>query len=344
MALFAKIIEWKDASPNTLAYKVPVESSQINNKSRLIVRPSQMAIFVHKGKIADIFAEGSYDLNTEILPILSKLAGIKFGFKTPITVDIFYINTKQFTNIKWGTANPIPLRDPELGIVRVRGFGSYAFKIDAPDAFLLQILGTKPFYSVGEISEYLTSIIVSGITDAIGEAKVSVFDLAGNTFELQEITTKSLQAKFKDLGLLLTSFNIENMSVPKSVEEAIDKRSSLGAMSDKTDVYMKLAAADAMKDAAKNPGMTGGMMGAGLGMGAGIGMGQMFSDAFKGVSQPSQPTSSGAHCPKCGASIAVNAKFCGECGAKIKQVGKFCPNCGKPVSGKFCGECGAKVE
>lgn len=350
MALFLKLIEWKDESQNTLVYRCPINGKDINQKSKLTVRESQMAIFVHKGQIADVFGPGLYSLNTEIFPILSKLAGWKYAFQTPITVDVYFVNTKQFTNVKWGTSNPIVMRDPEFGSVRVRGYGAFAFKVDDPGVFLKELFGTNSSFKTEDITDYLKTVLLSGFNDALGESRVSILDLAGNTLEFNEIIKANVQQKFRDMGLALTNLFIENMSVPQEVEKALDERSKLGILGSQTDVMMKIAAAEAMKEAAKNPGVGGAFMGAGVGLGAGAGMGQMMAEAFRGAQQPtSQPTpvapatAGGKTCPSCGASVGAKAKFCAECGQKL-DVKKFCPECGAEVgSSKFCPECGQKL-
>ena len=351
MALFLRILEWTDNSKDTLVYKFPLKKggTEINHKSKLIVRESQQAIFVHKGQICDIFPAGTYDLNTDIFPILSKLAGWKYGFQTPIRVDVYFVNTKQFTGYKWGTANPIMMRDPEFGAIRVKGYGSYAFKVDDAGVFLKELFGTNSSFETSDITDWLKTMLISALTDAIGESKISALDLAGNTLEFNQIVKANIQNKFKEVGLLLTNLFIENMSVPQEVEKAIDERSKLGILGDKTDVMMKIAAAEAMKDAAKNEGMGGAFMGAGVGIGAGAGMGNMFAEAFKSASTPSQPTeqkpasTGNKTCPSCGASVTATAKFCAECGAKMPTK-KFCSNCGAELSSsaKFCPECGTK--
>lgn len=351
MALFRKIIEWSDDTKNTLVYKYPLEKGgrEVNQRSKLIVKESQQAIFVHKGQICDVFPAGTYSLNTDIFPILSKLAGWAYGFQTPISVDIYFVNTKQFTDCKWGTSNPILMRDPEFGMVRVKGFGSYAFKVDDAGVFLQELFGTNSSYETQDITDWLKTMVVSALTDVIGESKVSALDLAGNTLEFNQIVKATIQNKFKEIGLQLTNLFIENMSVPKEVEAAIDERSKLGILGDKTDVMMKIAAAEAMKDAAKNEGMGGAFMGAGVGIGAGAGMGSVFAEAFKSASnnQPTQQpttTNSSRKCPSCNADISSTAKFCPECGSPI-PTRKFCSNCGKELnsSTKFCPECGHKL-
>ncbi len=352
MAIFLRIIEWNDDSKDTLVYKFPLAKGgrEVNHKSKLIVKESQNAIFVHKGQICDIFPAGTYDLNTDIFPILSKLAGWKYGFQTPISVDIYFVNTKQFTGYKWGTSNPILIRDPEFGMVRVKGYGSYAFKVDDAGTFLKELFGTNSSFITRDITEWLKTMLVSALTDAVGESRVSVLDLAGNTTEFNQIVTANIQNKFKEIGLKLTNLFIENMSVPAEVEKAIDERSKLGVLGDKTDVMMKIAAAEAMKDAAKNQGTGGAFVGAGMGLGAGAGIGAAFASAFNSASTPSKESepkksAGGRKCKECGAEIAANAKFCPECGAKVPAK-KFCPECGAEISAtaKFCPECGNKIE
>lgn len=349
MAIFSRILEWSDDSKNTLVYKLPLPKNgrEINQKSKLIVRESQQAIFVHKGQICDIFPAGTYDLNTDIFPILSKLAGWRYGFQTPITVDIYFVNTKQFTGFKWGTSNPILLRDPEFGMVRVKGYGSYAFKVDNAEIFLKELFGTNCAFETYEITEWLKSMLVSYLADALGESKVSALDLAGNSLELNQIIKVNIQSKFKEIGLKLTNFIIENMSVPEEVEKAIDQRSKLGILGDKTDVLMKISAAEALKDAAKNPGTGGTFAGAGIGLGAGVGLGQVFADAMKSSSKSQEDKKTVSNkkvCAKCGSENSMKAKFCLECGEKFPEA-KFCTECGAKVSvtAKFCPECGNKL-
>ena len=349
MAFFRTILEWTDDSRNTIVHKLPLEKGgrEINNRSKLIVRESQQAIFVHKGKVCDIFEAGTYDLKTEIFPILSKLAGWQYGFQTPISVDVYFVNTKQFTDCKWGTANPILMRDPEFGMIRVKGLGSYSFKVDNAKTFLEELFGTTSSYTTDDITNWLKTMLISTLTDVIGESRVSVLDLAGNTTEFNEIVRANVQEKFNSLGLKLIELFVENMSVPKEVEAAIDERSKYGILGDKTDVMMKVSAAQAMRDAAKNPGMGGAFVGAGMGIGAGAGIGSIFAEAMK-PSNDDKPEkkSSGATktCPKCGAEVSAKAKFCPECGEKIPAK-KFCSNCGAEVTGKakFCPECGEKL-
>lgn len=359
MALFSNLfrlnIEWADDTRNTIVYKYPFKNSgkEVNNKSSLTVRESQIAIFVYKGQIAEVFEPGLYDLKTNILPVLTKLASWKYAFETPITLDVYFVNTKQFTNIKWGTQNPFMMRDPEFGVIRVRGYGSFAYKVDDAPKFLRELFGTNSSFKTEDIQEYLKGMLVSSLTDAIGESKISALDLAGNTLEFQDAAKNKVQQSFKDIGLEMTNLVIENMSVPSEVEKALDERSRLGILGGATDTMMKVAAAEALKDAAKNPGMGGAFMGAGVGLGAGAGMGSVFADAFKTSDKSSQNANSAnnsnssgvvAVCPECGKNVAAGSKFCPECGTKM-PVKKFCPECGNKVdeNAKFCPECGKKL-
>ena len=350
MALFRLNIEWADSSKNTLVYKYPFKKGgrEVNDKSRIVVRESQCAVFVHKGQVTDVFGPGTYEMKTATFPILSKLVNWKYGFENSIVCDVYYINTKQFTDTKWGTKNPIIMRDSEFGNVRVRGFGAFSFKVDDPTVFLKELFGTNASFETDDIAEYLKTLIISSLTDAIGESKISVLDLAGNTEEFNLIAKAKVQSKFNDIGLKLVTLIIENMSVPEEIEKALDERSKLGILGDKTDVMMKVAAAEAMKEAAKNPGNS--MAGAGIGLGAGVGLGQVFAEAFKSNNnaqpQPTQTVASEGKtsCPKCGASVSSKAKFCAECGEKL-DAKKFCSECGAEVkaTAKFCPECGNRL-
>ena len=352
MALFRLNIVWDDVSKNTLVYKYPFKKfgREVNNKSTLTVKESQVAVFVHKGQIADTFGPGLYNLGTDIFPILSKLASWKYGFETPITVDVYFINTKQFTNVKWGTMNPIMMRDPEFGMIRVRGFGAFAFRVYDPAVFLKELFGTNSSFKTEDITGYLRTMLLSSLADTLGESRISAIDLAANTLEFNEIVKANIQAKFREIGLEMTSLFIENMSVPEEVEKAIDQRSKVGVLKNDADALLRINAAEAIKDAANNPGGAGAFMGAGVGVGAGLGIGGIMANAF---TQPSQPQaqakpdcqqSQGASCISCGKALISGSKFCPECGAQ-QPTNSFCPECGAKVNAgaKFCSTCGHKL-
>lgn len=335
-----KNIEWTDDSRDTIVYKYNMKNDYVSRGSVLTVRDGQAAIFAHKGKMADVFLPGFYKLDTDSIPIITALLSWKYGFENPFRSDIYYVSTRQFTGQKWGTANPIIIRDRDYGAVRVRGYGSYSFRVDDPYVFMQEISGTAGSYSTSDITEYLKSMVVTGISDAIGESKIPILDMAANLIELGEIVRNSLQPSFKAIGLEITKFVFENFSMPKELEEALDKNASMGMLRGNLDVYTTIAQADALKEAAKNPGMAGSAMGAGMG----LGMGAMFADMYKNQQNvpAKQQQESKIACPKCGASVSENAKFCPECGS---AMGNVCPKCGASVKqgAKFCCECGSRL-
>ncbi len=340
-----KLIEWKSDSRDTIVYRVDLEKDYITKGSKLTVREGQACVFCDKGRMADVFLPGMYTLGTDNVPLLTKLMSWKYGFESPFKSDVYFVNTRQFTGEKWGTKNPIIIRDADYGAVRVRAFGTYAFKVDDPYVFLTEISGAVSSFRSSEITEYLRSMAVTRISDIIGESKVPVLDMAGNLVEFGEQVQKGLDEAFKKIGLTVTQFNFENFSLPEALEKALDESTSLGILGKNMNVYTQKAQADALVNASKNPGTAGGMMGAGIGMGMGVGMGNMFMNMASGMSGGAQGAKAGsATCPSCGAAMAPGAKFCPECGA---PAGRVCPKCGavvKASGARFCPECGASLE
>lgn len=334
-----KSLEWTDNSTDTIVYKYPMDGRQIQYGSKLTVRASQVAVFLNKGKIADIFGPGMYTLQTSNLPIFTQLMSWGYGFKSPFYADVFFINTKQFTNQKWGTSNPITMRDKDFGTIRLRGYGNFSFKVENPEVFLKELFGTNSSFTTEDISSYLKSIIVSSISDTIAESKISALDIASNLTEFSKVTSETLTETFANLGLKLSNLVIENISFPDEVEKAIDTRSSMGVLSDKMDTFVKYQSAQAMRDAAQNQGVAG----LGTQLGAGVAISEMMKNSLK--SEEKETNNDAKYCPSCGASNPKNAKFCVECGTKLAQKGK-CPNCGAEITGKskFCPECGEKLK
>lgn len=346
MALL-KVIEWVDNSPDVLVHKVDMSKNVINRGSALTVRDSQVAIFCDKGRMADVFLPGYYKLDTDSLPVITKLLSWKYGFQTPYKSDVYFVNTRQFTNQKWGTSNPIMIRDADYGAVRVRGFGTYSFRVKDAFVFMTELSGTHSTFRTQDISDYIRSILVMGISDAIGECGIPVLDMAGNLMELSSIVKKSLSGRFESMGLELSAFNFESFSMPQELEKALDEMTKLGMMRRNLDVYTQMAQADALKEAAKNPGMAGTAMGAGIGWGMGMNMGKMFDQNFgnnqaQATPAPAAQPAAGLKCSNCGVALGANAKFCPECGTRVVTA---CPKCGAklPAAGKFCPECGEKV-
>jgi len=326
-----KNIEWSIEDKETIIQKFEMGKDQVNKGSALTVKEGQAAIFIYKGKLADVFLPGFYKLDTDNMPILTKLMSWKYGFQTPFKADIYFVSTKLFTSQKWGTANPIIVRDQDFGAVRIRSFGTYSFKVDDPYIFMQNITGTCSEYTSEDINNYLRSMIVSGISDALGESKLSILDLAGNMQEMEDLVEKKLADEFKKIGLEFSKINFESFSLPEQLEKALDENSALSMYRKNMDVYQAKGQTDALMNAAKNTGSVGGFMGAGIGMSMGTQMGENLNKQNSFVS-----------CPNCNANVKSTSKFCPECGAKMKPV---CPGCKKelPAGTKFCPECGTKL-
>lgn len=337
-----KSLEWVDNSTDTIVYKYPMDGRKIQYGSKLTVRESQVAIFLNKGKIADVFGPGMYTLQTSNLPIFTQLMSWGYGFKSPFYADVYFINTKQFTNERWGTSNPITMRDADFGTIRLRGYGNYAFRVKDAALFMKELLGTNSTFTTDDIASYLKSIIVSSISDTIAESKIAALDIASNLLEFSKVATETLAENFSNLGLELTKLIIENISFPEEVEKAIDTRSSMGVLSDKMDTFVKFQSAHAIREAANNQG---GAAGFGSQLGAGVAIGEMMKESLSSSSASEQKANDAKFCPSCGASNPKNAKFCVECGKNLSVKGK-CPSCGAEVSGKskFCPECGESLK
>jgi len=338
------VIEWTDSSAKTMVHKYDMNGREIMMGAQLTVRESQVAIFVNEGQLADIFEPGRYELSTSNMPIMTALKSWKYGFNSPFKADVYFINTKQFLDMKWGTSNPVMMRDTEFGMIRLRAFGIYSFKVSDPETFLKQVFGTASLFTVDGVEGQIKRTLVSGLSDAIAESKIPALDLAANYDELANYAMQAINPKLAGLGLTLCSFVIENISLPEEVEKSMDRRTSMGVLGN-MDQYAKYQAAEAMREAANNNG-GGGMAGMGVGMGAGAAMGQMFAQSLGNSTQPAAPAAASAAtaaCTACGAAIPAGVKFCPECGAKQNTV-SFCTACGKeiPAGTKFCPECGAK--
>src|SRR6266446_2749781 len=344
-AQFIEVIEWLDDSSNTMLYRFPVRDQEIKNGAQLIVRESQAAVFVHEGQIADVFGPGRYSVDGGNTPILSKLGAWKHGFNSPIKSEVYFVNTKQFTDLKWGTSNPVMMRDSDFGMVRLRAFGIYSIRVTDPRALIKEVAGTNAHFVTEDIEGQLKRTLVSGFSDALAESKIAALDLASNYEELSKFIRGKLTSDFNIYGLELTKFVIENISLPAEVEAAMDKRTSMGVIGD-VGRYAQFQAADAMRDAAQN---TGGGAGTGAGLGAGFAIGNAMAGAMTNAMNQSKSESSSSAklaCPKCGAANLSNAKFCTECGAKMETSAQTAPcvKCGAalPAGAKFCNECGTK--
>ena len=262
---FVDIIEWTDSSVDTMVYRFQRYGNEIKFGAKLTVRESQVAVFVSEGEIADILGPGLYELETKNLPLLSTLQHWHHGFESPFKAEVYFFNTRQFVDLKWGTKNPIMMRDKEFNMVRLRTFGSYSIRIDDPSKFIREIVGTDGHFTIDEISSQLRNLIVTRYTDILGSAEIPVLDLAGNQGQLGDLLTQRIGPEFKDYGLELTQVLVENISLPPEVEKALDKRTSMGMIGD-LNKYIQFGAAESMQN------NTGGGTGNAIEMGLGFAM------------------------------------------------------------------------
>ncbi|MDD2735645.1 MAG: SPFH domain-containing protein [Desulfuromonadaceae bacterium] len=276
------IIEWSDDSSDTMVWRFPRFDNEIKYGAQLIVRQAQAAVFVDRGKIADVFTSGQHSLTTKNLPILTTFMGWKYGFHSPFKAEVYFVSTRNFTNLKWGTKNPVILRDQEFGPVRLRSFGTYVVRVNDPATFIQEIVGTGGHFTLDDISEQLRNLIVSRFADTVAESGIPLLDLAANYTELSALLTKQIAPEFLEYGLEVTKLLIENISLPLEVEAALDKKSSMGIIGN-LDNFAKFQAANAMEAAAKNPG---GDASAGVGMGMGFAMANQLGKILANPQEP----------------------------------------------------------
>lgn len=269
---FVDIVEWLDPSNDTMVHRFERHNNEIKNGAKLTVRESQIAVFINEGQLADVFKPGMYTLTTENLPIMTTLKGWRYGFNSPFKAEVYFLNTKNFTDQKWGTPNPIMLRDPELGPLQLRAFGNYALRIIDGPKFIKEVVGTDGNFTTDGITNQLRNIIVTRFTDALGEAKIPVFDMASNYDELSKLIETKIKPEFDEYGLELTKFLVSSITLPEKVQEALDKRTSMGIIGD-LNKYTQYQTAQSIEAAANNPS---GGAGEGLGLGMGFGMAQQM--------------------------------------------------------------------
>lgn len=284
---FIDVIHWVDDTRDTMVWRFEREDHEIKYGAKLTVREGQAAVFIHEGQLADVFTPGLYMLETNNMPILTTLKHWDHGFKSPFKSEVYYVNTTRFNDLKWGTKNPIMLRDPEFGPTRIRAFGTYTVRVNDPGRFLTEIVGTDGEFTMDEISYQIRNIIVQEFSQVVASSGIPVLDMAANTRDMGKLIAAALSNVVAEYGLEIPEFYIENISLPPAVEAALDKRTSMGLAGD-LGKFTQYSAAEAMTAAAQNPN-GGGAMGAGLGMGMGVAMaGQMAQAGPWGAAAPTQ--------------------------------------------------------
>ncbi|WP_121967050.1 SPFH domain-containing protein [Myroides sp. N17-2] len=272
---FIDIIEFLDPTQNTIVHRFERFQNEIKNNAKLVVREGQMAVFINEGQLADVFSPGTHTLNTQNLPILSTLKGWKYGFNSPFKAEVYFVSTKTFIDQRWGTKNPIILNDDRFGMIEVRAFGTYTFKIADPGKFIKEIVGTSGTFTTEQINDQLRSAIVTRFTDSIGEANLPIETYAANLNELSLAIFAYMKDDFEVYGMDVTKFLIENVSMPEDIKKEIFELSRLNHVD--LNKLMQMKTAKAMEAAANNPS---GVAGAGVGMGAGFAMANQFGQAM----------------------------------------------------------------
>ena len=349
--IFLENLEWFDQTGRELAQRLPPHGSgEIKWGAQLTVRESQAAVFYYKGKAIDAFAPGRHTLKTGNIPVLTKILSVPWGMTSPLRAEMYFVNMKVFPNLKWGTRDPVAFKDEKLGLVRLRAHGVFNIRVLQPVLFVNALVGTKAAYTVDDIEEYVSRVIVSRLNDVLGEELDSLLDLPGRYDDFSANLQKRLVHDLAHFGLGLQAMYINSITPPPEVQQAIDDASRLSVLTD-LDGLARMKAAMAMEEAARNPGEAGAGMGLGLGMLMPAMFGPLLSPSAKDRSLNTQA------CQSCGMSLPENARFCPHCGkqqliqnqcrscgAEMPSGARFCPECGKsadqPETQRFCTQCG----
>jgi membrane protease subunit (stomatin/prohibitin family) len=349
MARIFDVIEVPNMGADELVRRFPEQGSgDFRIGSQLIVGPGQEAVFVRDGKALDTFGPGRHTITTANIPLLVNLIGKVFGGRTPFVAEAYFVNTRVFPDMGWGTQNPIPVMHPGVGLGAslLKAYGTFKVKVTNAQMFISEIVGRRGTYRKSDIQDWLRTAVLTQFRDIVGTLNKSAFEIQGLTADISELMLTKTQDDFEAMGLTLVDFKVAEITPSAKTAQELRDMGLINAQ-----MYTQLQAADAMRDAANAPG--GNLAGAGVGIGAGVGLGQMMSQAMQGAtqqpSQPAQPASpAGATvaCPSCGHQNPQGAKFCSNCGTQIpaEAAKQFCTQCGQEIAAgaKFCSNCGAK--
>lgn len=355
MSQFLEVIEWLDETGTEIVHRVPESGSgETKLGAQLVVRDSQAAIFFKSGRGLDVFGPGRHTLSTLNLPILTKVLALPWGFTSPFRAEVYFVNLKVFTNLRWGTKDPVAFKDRDLGLVRLRAFGAFTMQVTEPLLFVNSLVGTQGVFTTADVEDYLREVIVSRFNDYLGENVDTLVELPQRYDEMAAAVHERLEADFAKYGVALRDFLIGRITPPEEVQRMIDGRSGMAAVGNLDD-YLKFRAANALGDGG-SPGNGGGPLGGNgghgggaggaleMGLGAGLGMllPGMILRSLRGepITSPAM-LAQGLHCPECHGAVAPDSRFCAHCGHQM-VVARKCPQCAKNVTAlaNFCSSCG----